>query len=138
MFIFINSQKDNVICTFHIHFAYIWTVILQKSQQLENYIFFCEQKVCRQIEHNYYNITQYNTKIPLLYDMLPKRRWGFFWVEISYLNRATMTIEGSRKARLITFVTKVTKVCIRNSSLPTTNVCDMKKITDLRDNKCTK
>lgn len=62
----------------------------------------------------------------------------FFLVENSYLNRATMTIEGSRKARLITFVTKVTKVCIRNSSLPTTNVCDMKKITDLRDNKCTK
>lgn len=57
----------------------------------------------------------------------------FFLVENSYLNRATMTIEGSRKARLITFVTKVTKVCIRNSSLPTTNVCDMKKITDLSE-----
>lgn len=137
MFIFINSQKDNVICTFHIPFClYLDSYVTKVTAASKLHIFLWTESLST--NWTYYNITQYNTKIPLLYDMLPKRRWGFFWVEISYLNRATMTIEGSRKARLITFVTKVTKVCIRNSSLPTTNVCDMKKITDLRDNKCTK
>lgn len=137
MFIFINSQKDNVICTFHIPFClYLDSYVTKVTAARKLHIFLLTESLST--NWTYYNITQYNTKIPLLYDMLPKRRWGFFLVEISYLNRATMTIEGSRKARLITFVTKVTKVCIRNSSLPTTNVCDMKKITDLRDNKCTK
>lgn len=137
MFIFINSQKDNVICTFHIPFClYLDSYVTKVTAARKLHIFLLIESLST--NWTYYNITQYNTKIPLLYDMLPKRRWGFFLVEISYLNRATMTIEGSRKARLITFVTKVTKVCIRNSSLPTTNVCDMKKITDLRDNKCTK
>lgn len=137
MFIFINSQKDNVICTFHIPFClYLDSYVTKVTAARKLHIFLWTESLST--NRTYYNITQYNTKIPLLYDMLPKRRWGFFLVEISYLNRATMTIEGSRKARLITLVTKVTKVCIRNSSLPTTNVCDMKKITDLRDNKCTK
>lgn len=59
-------------------------------------------------------------------------------VEISYLNRVMMIIEGSRKVRLIMFVIKVIKVCIWNFFLLIINVCDMKKIMDLRDNKCIK
>lgn len=58
-----------------------------------------------------------------------------FLVEISYLNRVMMIIEGSRKVRLIMFVIKVIKVCIWNFFLLIINVCDMKKIMDLRDNK---
>lgn len=49
-----------------------------------------------------------------------------------------MIIEGSRKVRLIMFVIKVIKVCIWNFFLLIINVCDMKKIMDLRDNKCIK